>query len=152
MPIGAFIARPALWEIFKDNPLLHTSTFGGNPLACVAALTALDVIEDEELAAKAHQRGAQLAKGISAVAAEWRMVVHVRARGLLLGLHFTDSDIGGLFISALIQRGILTSFALNEPKVIRFEPPAVISAEQVDQVVTAVGGALAQTAELLALQ
>jgi len=54
-----------------------------------------------------------------------------------------------LTITALAQRQILVAFALNDPRVLRFEPPAIISAQQVDQVIQAVGEALAQTAELL---
>ncbi len=149
IPIGAFIARPALWEVFRDNPLIHSSTFGGNPLACVAAIAALEVIEEEELADQAAERGEQLADGISQVAADYDMVVEVRAKGLLVGMEFTDSDIGGLVIAGLAQQGILTGFALNDPKVIRFEPPVIITPQQVDQVITAVQQALEQTARLL---
>ena len=153
MPIGAFLARPALWEVFAENPLVHSSTFGGNPLACTAALAALDVIEDEDLIKKAAERGAQLGDGIGQVAADYAPIVtKVRAKGLLVGVEFTDSDIGGLVIAALAQHGILTAFALNAPKVVRFEPPAVISAQQVDQVIEALQAALEQTAALLELQ
>lgn len=153
MPIGAFIARPPIWEIFRENPLVHSSTFGGNPLACAAALAALEVIEEEDLTEKAARRGGQLEEGIRQVAAQYgQMIVEVRAQGLLVGVEFTDSDIGGLVIAALAQRNILTGFALNEPKVIKFEPPATITAPQIDQVIAALHEALGQTATLLELQ
>ena len=150
MPIGAVVATPPVWTIFEDNPLLHSSTFGGNPLACTAALTALSVIEEENLAQKCAARGHQLLDGLQQAAANYpEMVTEVRGRGLLVGMEFTDSDLGGLVITALAQRQILVAFALNAPKVLRFEPPAVISVEQVDQIIQAVSEALAQTAALL---
>ncbi len=150
MPIGAAVATPQVWTIFEDSPIIHSSTFGGNPLACAAALAALQVITDENLAEKCAQRGEQLLAGLSGVAANYpEMISAVRGKGLLVGMEFTDSDLGGLTISALAQRQILVAFALNDPRVLRFEPPAIISAQQVDQVIQAVGEALAQTAELL---
>ena len=150
MPIGAIVAAPEVWTIFDDNPIIHSSTFGGNPLACAAALAALDVLEQEHLADRAGERGRQLLEGLGQAAANYPdMVTEVRGRGLLVGMEFPDSDLGGLTISALGQRQVLAAFALNEPRVLRFEPPAVISTEQVDQVSQAVGEALAQTAAVL---
>jgi len=150
MPIGAAIATPQVWTVFEDSPIIHSSTFGGNPLACAAALAALDVLEQEHLADKCAQRGEQLLSGLGEAAANYPdMVTEVRGRGLLVGMEFTDSDLGGLTITALGQRQILAAFALNDPRVLRFEPPAIISAQQVDQVIQAVGEALAQTAAIL---
>ncbi len=150
MPIGAAIATPQVWTIFEDSPIIHSSTFGGNPLACAAALAALEVLIEENLANKCAQRGEQLLAGIAGAAADYpEMINAVRGKGLLVGVEFTDSDLGGLTITALAQRQILAAFALNDPRVLRFEPPAIISAQQVDQVIQAVGEALAQTAELI---
>ncbi len=150
MPIGAIVARPELWTMFQDNPIIHSSTFGGNPLACAAALAGLDVLETEQLADKALARGQQLLEGLRRAAAGYpNMVTEVRGKGLLVGMEFADSDLGGLTISGLVQRQVLTAFALNDPKTLRFEPPAVITAEEVDQVIGAVSEALAQTAAML---
>ena len=150
MPIGAAIATPQVWTIFEDSPIIHSSTFGGNPLASAAALAALEVLVDEDLANKCAERGAQLLAGLGEAAADYpEMISAVRGKGLLVGIEFTDSDLGGLTISALAQRQVLVAFALNEPRVLRFEPPAIISAQQVDQVIQAVGEALAQTAAIV---
>ncbi len=150
MPIGAFTARPQIWRIFEENPWVHSSTFGGNPLACSAALAALEVIEQEQLCQKAAARGAQLLEGVSALAAKYPGIIKdVRGRGLLVGVEFGDSDIGGLVITGLGQRGILAAYALNNPEVLRLEPPAVVSEGQIDECVQALDEAVAQTAELL---
>jgi putrescine aminotransferase len=150
MPIGAFTARPEVWSIFEENPLLHSSTFGGNPLACAAALAALDVLEEEGLVERAAARGDQLLDGVAALALRFPgLIQDVRGRGLLVGVEFTDADVGGLVIAGLSQRDVLAAYALNNPEVLRLEPPAVISEAQIAQAVEALEGALSQTAALL---
>jgi len=57
MPAGAFIAIPSVWKCFKNNPLVHTSTFGGNPLACVAAIKTIEILRREKLPEKAAIMG-----------------------------------------------------------------------------------------------
>ncbi len=150
MPVGAFVSTPAIWNVFKQNPLIHTSTFGGNPLACRAAIAALDVIEEEGLGGLAVQRGAELRAGLERVAADHAdLILEVRGRGLLLGVEFADSDVGGLVIAGMATRRVLGAYTLNNPKVLRFEPPAVITPDQVDQVCTAFAESTAQAATLV---
>ncbi len=151
-PLGAFVARPEVWSIFSENPYVHTTTFGGNPLACSAALAALDVIAEEDLAAKSAQRGEQLLAGVRALAGEFPHVVRdVRGRGLLVGVEFPDSDVGGLVISGLMQRKILAAYALNNPEVLRLEPPAVIDESEIGHVIDCLREALKHTVELMAM-
>jgi len=150
MPLGAFIARPAVWDIFEENPYVHTSTFGGNPLACAAGLAALDEIERLDLCTAAAERGAQLADGLRDIAGRHQaMIADVRGRGLIVGVAFTDPDIAGLVIAALSGHHVIAAYGLNNPGVVRFEPPLIISAEQVDEVVAAFAEALAHTAAML---
>lgn len=150
MPLAAFIARPEVWDVFADNPYVHSSTFGGNPLACAASLAALEVLEEEGLVECARVRGEQLLAGTRAAAAEFPEVVKdVRGRGLLVGVEFADSDVGGLVISGLLQHGILAAFAINNREVLRLEPPAVITEAEVDRVCNGLRAALGHTAELL---
>ena len=78
IPVGAFIARPDVWNrAFGKAPLVHTSTFGGSELACAAALAAMDVLEDEALAQRARERGEQL---LQRSARDCRRVSRRRAR------------------------------------------------------------------------
>lgn len=150
MPLAAFIARPEIWDVFADNPYIHSSTFGGNPLACAASLAALEVLQEEDLVERARVRGEQLLAGTKAAAAEFpEMVKDVRGRGLLVGVEFADSDVGGLVISGLLQHGILAAFAINNREVLRLEPPAVITEAEVDRVCDGLRAALQHTAALL---
>jgi putrescine aminotransferase len=150
MPVGAFVAKPAVWSIFEENPYIHTSTFGGNPLACAACLAAIAQIKALDVPSLAAQRGAELLAACRAVAADYpHLICQVRGRGLLVGVEFTAPDLAGLVIAGLAQRGILAAYGLNSPNVLRFEPPAIISSEEVTRVGEALREAVAQTAALL---
>ena len=100
MPIGAFMGTPAVWKAFEPNPLLHSSTFGGNELACVAGLAAVEAIIEEGLAENAAVMGARLQDGLRAVAARYPgTITEVRGIGLLIGVEFTERDIAALVIA-----------------------------------------------------
>jgi len=150
MPIGAIVARPPVWEVFADNPYIHTSTFGGNPLACAAALAALEALQAEQVADKCAARGERLLAGCRALGEAYpALVTGVRGRGLLVAVQFADPDIGGLVIGGLLQSKILAAFALNAPETLRLEPPAIITEAEVDQAIAALREALEMTAALL---
>jgi len=152
VPLGAFIARPAIWQVFQENPYVHTTTFGGNPLACSAALAAIEVILEEGLAEKAHERGEQLLAGAQVLAGEFPdLVKAVRGRGLLVGMEFPNSDVGGLVISGLMQQKVLAAYGLNNPEVLRLEPPAIITEEEIQCVIESLRGALQHTVELMSM-
>lgn len=152
IPVGAFVARPEIWTVFHDNPYIHTTTFGGNPLASRAALTSVAVLQDEHIAEKCATLGAELLAGIQSVSAEFpELVQEVRGRGLLVGVQFADADVGNLVIATLAQENILTAFTLNRPEVIRLEPPAVITSEEIKFVVEVFGRAIASAKDLLQL-
>ncbi len=143
MPIGATIARPKIWTIFQENPLIHSSTFGGNPLACSAALATLDVLEEEKLPERAEELGNYLLAELQILKEKHaNLIKDVRGKGLLLGIEFWEEDVGLLVVSFLIQRGVLVAYALNNPKVIRLEPPLIISKELLARVVEILESAL----------
>jgi putrescine aminotransferase len=134
IPVGAYVARPAVWNAaYGKAPLLHTSTFGGNELACAAALAALDVLVDEDLAGNAAQRGAQLLDGVRATMARRPDVIaDARGAGLLVGVELRSEGYGGTIIPELLKRGVTAAWTLNQQRVIRLEPPLVVTATEVD--------------------
>ncbi|MEI6503291.1 MAG: aminotransferase class III-fold pyridoxal phosphate-dependent enzyme, partial [Armatimonadota bacterium] len=152
MPVGCFIARPEIWSVFHENPYIHTSTFGGNPLACRAAIAALEVLEEENIVALCAERGAELYAGVAAVAAEFPTLIEaVRGKGLLVGLQFADADIGNMLIANMAMENILCAFTLNRMEVVRFAPPAFVTSEEIARVVSTLRGAVASAGELLGL-
>jgi len=153
MPIGATLGTPAIFEsMFSKNPLAHTSTFGGNPLACAAAIKALEILQRDDYAEKSRVRGEQMKRGFEQIQARYpEIVAEVRGRGLMIGLEFAMDEVGELVVAQLLKRGVCVAYALNNPRVLRFEPPLVITEEQVSTVIIAVEESLAETAELLAM-
>lgn len=150
MPIGAFTARPQIFEEYVTSPFLHTSTFGGNPLACAAAIETIKVIYEENLAEKAQSKGCYFMERLQKIADSFPGVIQeVRGKGLMIGVELTKEGIGGLLMSELINRGILVAYTLNNPKVIRIEPPLIIEEATIDQVISAFAYAVEQAYEML---
>lgn len=146
MPISATILRPEIAEIYKKEPLIHSTTFGGNPLAAAAALAAIEVTQELDLPTRAQEMGQYLMSKLSGLHSAYpEFVEEVRGRGLMVGLEFTDADIGALVVSELATRGVLTAFGLNNPKVVRLEPPLIVEKEHIDACVEALEQSLEAT-------
>jgi putrescine aminotransferase len=133
MPIGAVVGTPKTWERYIENPFLHTTTFGGNPLACAAAIATINVLLDEDLPKQAHEKGAYLLPALNKLAAKYPDVLEsARGIGLMLGMEFKNNDIGYMVAKHLFARRILISGTYINARVLRIEPPLVISYEQLD--------------------
>ena len=146
MPIGATVYTEEAAQAYRGRPLLHTSTFGGNPLACRAALASLEVMEEEQLARRARESGAILMSGLQALAREYSdLVLEVRGLGLMLGMEFREDKFGGSLIFELVKRNVIAVYTLNQPKVIRFEPALNVETGEIELALKAVGEALAET-------
>lgn len=129
VPIGACLARGAAAEVFK--PGNHASTFGGNPLACSAALAVVRTMEKENLAARAAQLGQRMLEGFQASLGEVAGVTDVRGKGLMLGIEL-DRPCGELVKRAL-EEGLLINVTAD--KVVRLLPPLILTDGEADQVV-----------------
>lgn len=151
MPVGATLGARQVWDrVFSENPLIHTSTFGGNPLACAAGLAAIEVVQSEHLPERARERGQQLISGLQEVQrGQPEQIADVRGVGLMVGVEFTTKDVAELTINGMARRGVIAAYTLNNPKVIRMEPPLIVSAEQVDQAIQALDESLTEAVELL---
>ncbi|MEO7453812.1 MAG: aspartate aminotransferase family protein [Fimbriimonadales bacterium] len=152
VPVGAVMGTAAVWErAFGENPLLHTSTFGGNPLACSVALAAIEVIEEEGLAENSRVVGEHLIARLREVGAHFPAVFsEVRGVGLMIGVEFSMDDVAELTIAAMVKRNVVAAYTLNNPRVIRFEPPLIMTKEQADTAVDVFADAVAETEQLLA--
>ena len=136
LPIGAAIARPEI----SFAPGEHASTFGGGPVPCVAALTVLDVIEDEELLENARVQGDRLAAGLAQAVEEAGLESEPRGRGLLLGVPVGRHPGPKAVVLGLLSRGFLATEA--GPEVVRCTPPLTVDDAAVDAFVDAFGETL----------
>jgi len=134
MPIGACLARGAAADVFK--PGNHGSTFGGNPLACAAALATLDAIEDEKLLDNARVRGEAIRAGLRAALSGVHGVVDIRGEGMMIGVEL-DRPCGEL-VAVARDAGVLINVTADT--VIRLVPPLIYGAAEVDELVAVVSG------------
>ena len=128
LPMGAIAFSRKIGDLPKRS---HSTTFGGNPLACAAAIAAIGEMRRLDLARAARERGAQLMAGLTAIKSE--KVREVRGLGLICGIELKENS--GSTIKALQDEGVLTLGA--GPTVVRYLPPLVITAEQIDRVIGA---------------
>ncbi len=150
MPIGAIIGTPRAWQGLIEAPFLHTSTFGGNQLACAAGVAAISVIKEENLLERGAEIGAYLKAGLESIAAEFPSVIsEVRGRGMMIGIELTKEGAGGMLMSLMIDKSIIVAYTLNNPKVIRMEPPLIMPKEVVDYVLEQFRDAVATTASVI---
>lgn len=127
VPIGAVVGRPWVWRVFEESPLIHTSTFGGNPLACHVAREALAVAVEEDLPGRAREQGAWFLAALIDLARQHPdLIAEVRGRGLMIGLELVTPGVAGMLMSELFQRRVLAVYTLNNERVIRLIPPLVI--------------------------
>ncbi len=134
VPSGAMVSSERVWKrVFGDNPLIHTSTFGGNPLACVAGMATIKAIHDENLCQNSEERGLQLLTGLKKIQAKYpEVLTEIRGIGLMIGIQFEMEDVAKLVMSGLNHRGIIAAYTLNNPSVVRMEPALIITSDQVN--------------------
>ncbi|HLH60960.1 MAG TPA: putrescine aminotransferase [Ktedonobacteraceae bacterium] len=135
MPIGAFMSTPKVWSVMNSNPFIHTTTTGGNPLACAAAIAAINVTLEERLPEQAAEKGAYFIQQLKGIAARHPDVyTGITGKGLLIGQHFVNDDVGYAVAAGLFKRGVLISGTLNNSRVVRVEPPLIITHEEIDTI------------------
>jgi len=133
LPMGAVLIGERVGEL---PPKAHGSTFGGNPLACAAAVATIRYIESEGLVQRAADLGARLLNGLRAISSP--LVREVRGLGLMVGVELKDR--ADPYLAALAEQGVLALSA--GANVLRFLPPLVISGEDIDQVLEQVAAVL----------
>jgi acetylornithine/N-succinyldiaminopimelate aminotransferase len=130
VPIGACLARGAAAEALKAGS--HGSTFGGNPLACGAALAVLDTMQQQGLVERARQTGERLRAELEIALRGLNCVVEVRGKGLMVGIEL-DRACGELVARAMDKRLLIN---VTADRVIRLLPPLIIDDAEVDTIVS----------------
>ncbi|MGZ3499619.1 MAG: aminotransferase class III-fold pyridoxal phosphate-dependent enzyme, partial [Vulcanimicrobiaceae bacterium] len=144
VPAGAVVGTKAVFSKLFSNPFLHTTTFGGNPVACAAAIATINVLIEERLPERAAWMGERFLAGLRrAVAGHQDVVVDVRGKGLMMAIEFIDDKTGFELGKQLLDRGVLVSGTLVNARVVRVEPPLTITEEQADYVCEALAQSLA---------
>jgi acetylornithine aminotransferase len=130
VPIGACLARGAAAEVFK--PGTHGSTFGGNPLACSAALATLDAIEEEGLLNNAQVIGGMILSGLRESLGGISGVKEIRGHGLMIGIEL-DRSCGDL-VKLALDAGLLINVTMDT--VVRLLPPLIMNESEARQLLS----------------
>jgi len=146
MPVGSVSVKQEIWDKTYGklkNAMLPSTTFGGNTLACIAAIETLTIIKEDSLPERANELGEYTLMKLNKLKEKHEIITEVRGKGLFIGIEF-----GGLkklhlpmleefmmvnIISKMLRKHkILCGFAANNPCVIKFEPPLIVTKEEID--------------------
>lgn len=144
MPISAVVTTEEIYQpMMYPNPFMHTTTTGGNALACSAAIAAIHVTLRERLWEQAAEKGMHLMGELSKFAAQYPQIYEkITGKGLLIGMHFNSPEIGYKVASGLFKRNVLVAGTLTSAQTIRIEPPLIITNAQMDTLIDRLGEAL----------
>lgn len=156
MPVGCMCVKKELFEDtygkLKNATDLGT-TFGGNTLSCAAAIKTLSIIKNQSLHIRARRMGAYAMAGLQKLKKGHGIIKDVRGIGLLIGIefdvkkHFTPQRFQEAMTSTVIsmllnKHRIITGFAVNNPSVLKFEPPLIVTEEQIDYFISSLDDVL----------
>ena len=151
MPITGIIARPHMWvdELIENPWILGSPTFGGNPMACAAALASLNYMIEHDVPKQAEEKGKFMLEKLGELSKKYpKILKSVRGIGLLIAMEFADDEMGYNVAKEMFARRVMTAGTLNNSSVIRIEPPLVISKEDLEKVLVRLDESLAETAKV----
>jgi 4-aminobutyrate aminotransferase/(S)-3-amino-2-methylpropionate transaminase len=151
-PLSAFTTRLEIAAAFKPGD--HLSTFGGNPISCAAALANINFMEKENLPARATETGNYAITKLRALQKHHPLIGEVRGLGLMIGVELVKDEKltpatteAEAIRDALLRNGVLVGVGGIYGNVIRFQPPLIITRQQIDQAIDAFAVALQEVAQ-----
>jgi 4-aminobutyrate aminotransferase len=149
MPLSGILAPRDLLD--RLEPGAHGGTYGGNAVACAAAIATLDVIDDERLAERAERLGSRLLDGLRERAAQRSTVAEVRGRGLMVAIELAEPgslaprpDLAKALLAAALARNLLLLTCGTRAQVVRIIPPLVTTDEEIELAIEAIGASLVE--------
>jgi putrescine aminotransferase len=146
MPITGIIARPWCWgQKLIENPwILGSPTFGGNPLACSAAISTIKYMLENDIPGQCKTKGEYLMGKLAELQKKYPTVLKsFRGAGLLICMEFPEAEVGYAVTKGLFDRHVMTAGTLVNAKTVRIEPPATLSKEHMDEVMSKLDEAIA---------
>lgn len=130
IPVSALLATQKAFAPMDKNPLIHSSTYAGNPMACRAVLSAVECVNGG-VAQMCRDKGIQLSGILDRLVRRFpSLLVERRGRGLMQGIQCRSPEISGRFLKACLSRKLLVTPCLSSPEVIRLSPPAVVTDQE----------------------
>jgi 4-aminobutyrate aminotransferase len=151
-PLSAFTTRPEIAAAYKPGD--HLSTFGGNPVSCAASLANIQFMQEEGLAARAEQTGEYAMRKLRELQKQNPMIGEVRGLGLMIGVELVRDEKltpagaeAEAVRDALLKQGVIVGVGGVYGNVVRFQPPLIVTKEQIDRAMAAFATVLAEVAQ-----
>jgi len=151
-PLSAFTTRPEIAAAFKPGD--HLSTFGGNPVSCAAALANIEFMQKENLPARSAETGHYAMSKLRELQMQNPIIGDVRGLGLMIGVELVKDEKltpataeAEAIREALLKNGVLVGVGGVYGNVIRFQPPLIITRQQIDKAISAFAVALQEAAQ-----
>jgi acetylornithine/N-succinyldiaminopimelate aminotransferase len=149
MPLGAFIGRPEVMDTLCDPMLSHLTTFGGHPVCCAAAVAAIRFMQQEDLPARAAERGGQFMAGLRLMQERYPAVIkEVRGLGLMIGIELHSREVMARFVDEVHRQHLIIGDSINDDLTARLEPPLTITPQEVDEALSRLEAACRATAQM----
>jgi len=145
LPLSALAAPARLMEKWK--PGSHGGTYGGNPIACAAAVATIRVMKEEQLPENAVARGAQLTDGLRRLQSDFPVIGDVRGLGLMIASEFSrnsapDTNTAKAVVKAAFERGLLLLICGTHDNIVRWIPPLIVTEAQIEEALAIFAAAL----------
>jgi putrescine aminotransferase len=133
VPVSAAVGSARVFRPLSRDPLIHTSTFSGAPIAMAAAKATIETIEEEDVVGRAASLGERLGRMVTVAVADTcpALVREVRCAGLLIAIEWNADYLAVDFLTQMLDRRVLLSHSMNAPKVTRLTPPAFLTDEDI---------------------
>jgi 4-aminobutyrate aminotransferase-like enzyme len=155
-PLSAFTTRPEIAAAYKPGD--HLSTFGGNPVSCAAALANIQVMQDERLAERAEEIGEYAMKKLRELQKQNPIIGEVRGLGLMIGVELVRDEKltpagaeAEALRDSLLKQGVLVGVGGVYGNVVRFQPPLIITKEQIDRAIGVFASSLQEVGQVAAV-
>ena len=144
VPLSAVLGTERVWASLAALPSTFGSSLGGNPLSCRVGLEVIEIASQEPFLAAVRQKGELIGTRLADLADRFPELIRShRGLGKMNGLEFRDETLGGLVLHLLLRRGVTSTYSLYNNRVLRIQPPMVISAADLRTGLDAVADALA---------
>lgn len=131
MPLGAFIARPAIMRALSKNPpLSHVTTFGGHPVSCAAGMAGLRFLIENRLPQKSALMGEKILSALTGLAKKRPIIREVRGIGMMIGIEMRQAADCKRVVARALKEGLILGWTLHTDRVIRVSPPLTLSEEE----------------------
>lgn len=152
LPISAVLGTPAVWESLKALPSTFGSSLGGNPMSCRAGLETIALASEPPFLAEVADKGRILDDRLEELARRFPELIRAhRGVGMMHGLEFHDEALTGLVLGLLLEERVTSTYSLYNPRVLRVQPPLVISRDELGHGLDVLDKVLVAAAEHRAL-